>query len=340
MTDKRKYKYTIVFIILGIGVLVLLGCNIRIGSVSFSVQEVLQALLHREVLDSATTIIWNIRFPRALAVLILGGALGLSGYLLQTFFHNPIAGPFVLGISSGAKMLVALVMIGFLKRGITLSSSTMIVSAFFGSMISMGFVLAMSKKIQGMSMLVISGVMIGYICSAITELIVTFADDAEIVNLHNWSRGSFSGMTWENVSVMALVCLITFGVVFFLSKPLDAYRLGEVYAQNMGVNIRTLRIWIVILSSMLSASIVAFAGPVSFVGIATPHIVKKMLGSAKPILMIPACILGGSVFCLFCDLLARTMLSPTELSISTVTAIFGAPVVLWVMVQRRRGEIV
>ena len=340
MTDKRKYKYTIVFIILGIGVLVLLGCNIRIGSVSFSVQEVLQALLHKEVLDSATTIIWNIRFPRALAVLILGGALGLSGYLLQTFFHNPIAGPFVLGISSGAKMLVALVMIGFLKRGITLSSSTMIVSAFFGSMISMGFVLAMSKKIQGMSMLVISGVMIGYICSAITELIVTFADDAEIVNLHNWSRGSFSGMTWENVSVMALVCLVTFGVVFFLSKPLDAYRLGEIYAQNMGVNIRTLRIWIVILSSMLSASIVAFAGPVSFVGIATPHIVKKMLGSAKPILMIPACILGGSVFCLFCDLLARTMLSPTELSISTVTAIFGAPVVLWVMVQRRRGEIV
>ena len=340
MTDKRKYKYTIVFIILGIGVLVLLGCNIRIGSVSFSVQEVLQALLHREVLDSATTIIWNIRFPRALAVLILGGALGLSGYLLQTFFHNPIAGPFVLGISSGAKMLVALVMIGFLKRGITVSSSTMIVSAFFGSMISMGFVLAMSKKIQGMSMLVISGVMIGYICSAITELIVTFADDAEIVNLHNWSRGSFSGMTWENVSVMALVCLVTFGVVFFLSKPLDAYRLGEIYAQNMGVNIRTLRIWIVILSSMLSASIVAFAGPVSFVGIATPHIVKKMLDSAKPILMIPACILGGSVFCLFCDLLARTMLSPTELSISTVTAIFGAPVVLWVMVQRRRGEIV
>lgn len=340
MTDKRKYKYTIVFIILGIGVLVLLGCNIRIGSVSFSVQEVLQALLHKEVLDSATTIIWNIRFPRALAVLILGGALGLSGYLLQTFFHNPIAGPFVLGISSGAKMLVALVMIGFLKRGITVSSSTMIVSAFFGSMISMGFVLAMSKKIQGMSMLVISGVMIGYICSAITELIVTFADDAEIVNLHNWSRGSFSGMTWENVSVMALVCLVTFGVVFFLSKPLDAYRLGEIYAQNMGVNIRTLRIWIVILSSMLSASIVAFAGPVSFVGIATPHIVKKMLDSAKPILMIPACILGGSVFCLFCDLLARTMLSPTELSISTVTAIFGAPVVLWVMVQRRRGEIV
>lgn len=340
MTDKRKYKYTIVFIILGIGVLVLLGCNIRIGSVSFSVQEVLQALLHKEVLDSATTIIWNIRFPRALAVLILGGALGLSGYLLQTFFHNPIAGPFVLGISSGAKMVVALVMIGFLKRGITLSSSSMIVSAFFGSMISMGFVLAMSKKIQGMSMLVISGVMIGYICSAITELIVTFADDAEIVNLHNWSRGSFSGMTWENVSVMALVCLVTFGAVFFLSKPLDAYRLGEVYAQNMGVNIRTLRIWIVILSSMLSASIVAFAGPVSFVGIATPHIVKKMLGSAKPILMIPACILGGSVFCLFCDLLARTMLAPTELSISTVTAIFGAPVVLWVMVQRRRGEIV
>ena len=198
----------------------------------------------------------------------------------------------------------------------------------------------MSRKVKGMSMLVVSGVMIGYICSAVTELVVTFADDAEIVNLHNWSRGSFSGMTWENVKVMAVVCLVTFFFVFLLSKPMDAYQLGDAYAQNMGVNIRALRVWIVLWSSLLSACIVAFAGPISFVGIATPHIVKKMLGTAKPVLLIPACVLGGSVFCLFCDLLARTMLAPTELSISTVTAIFGAPVVLWVMIKRKKGEAV
>ena len=187
-------------------------------------------------------------------------------------------------------------------------------------------------------MLVVSGVMIGYICSAITELVVTFASDAEIVNLHNWSRGSFSGMTWENVAVMIGVVAVTFFLVFLMAKPLSAYQLGEVYARNLGVDIRLLRIAMVLLSSILSACIVAFAGPISFVGIAAPHLVKSLLGTAKPIWMIPACFLGGSVFCLFCDLLARTMFAPTELSISTVTAIFGAPVVLWIMVRRNKEK--
>lgn len=189
-----------------------------------------------------------------------------------------------------------------------------------------------------MSMLVVSGVMIGYICSAITELVVTFAEDADIVNLHNWSRGSFSGMTWDNVKVMSVVVAAAFLLVILLAKPLEAYQLGETYAQNLGVNIRTLRILLVVLSSVLSACIVAFAGPISFVGIAVPQLIRKLFGTTKPLLMIPACFLGGSVFCLFCDLLARTWMAPTELSISTVTAIFGAPVVLWIMISRNRQE--
>lgn len=185
-------------------------------------------------------------------------------------------------------------------------------------------------------MLIVSGVMIGYICSAITELVVTFADDADIVNLHNWSQGSFSGMTWDHVKVMLVVVSITFMMVLLLAKPLSAYQLGEVYAQNAGVNVRTLRVLIVLLSSILSACIVAFAGPISFVGIAVPHLIKKLFHTQTPLIMIPACFLGGSVFCLFSDLLARMLLAPTELSISTVTAIFGAPVVLWIMIQRRK----
>lgn len=340
MAEKRRYRYTVVFIILTISVGIFLALNVCIGSVSFAFTDMMKALTGENSKENVYEILWGIRFPRAMAVLILGGALGLSGYLLQTFFHNPIAGPFVLGISSGAKMVVAIVMICLMGNGMMISSSGMIFAAFIGSILSIGFVLLMSRKVKGMSMLVVSGVMIGYICSAVTELVVTFADDAEIVNLHNWSRGSFSGMTWENVKVMAVVCLVTFFFVFLLSKPMDAYQLGDAYAQNMGVNIRALRVWIVLWSSLLSACIVAFAGPISFVGIATPHIVKKMLGTAKPVLLIPACVLGGSVFCLFCDLLARTMLAPTELSISTVTAIFGAPVVLWVMIKRKKGEAV
>ncbi len=336
MHRSRKYRYIAAFIFLSIGVVIFFVLNICIGSVGITLPEIAGTLTGQNNNETAARILWDIRLPRTMAVMILGGALALAGYLLQTFFHNPIAGPFVLGISSGAKMAVALVMVFLMGRAVRVTSADMIIAAFFGAMLSMGFVLLLSRRVQGMSMLVVSGVMIGYICSAVTELVVTFADDADIVNLHNWSQGSFSGMTWENVKVMAVVVAAAFTAVFLLSKPLGAYQLGEVYARNMGVNIRFLRIYLVILSSILSACIVAFAGPISFVGIATPHLVKKLLGTAKPLLMIPACFLGGSVFCLFCDLLARMILAPTELSISTVTAIFGAPVVLWVMAKHKK----
>ena len=305
MQHSRKIRYIIAFLLLSISVLVFVAMNVCIGTVKISLEDIIASIGGGQINNSR--ILWNIRMPRTMAALILGGALALAGYLLQTFFHNPIAGPFVLGISSGAKMVVALVMVFLMGQAIRVSSVTLIAAAFLGAMISMGFVLLMSRKVNNMSMLVVSGVMIGYICSAVTELVVTFANDAEIVNLHNWSRGSFSGMTWDNVIVMAVVITVTFVIVFFMAKPLSAYQLGESYAQNMGVNIRLLRVALVILSSILSACIVAFAGPISFVGVAVPHLVKSLLGSAKPILMIPACFLGGSVFCLFCDLLARTM---------------------------------
>lgn len=336
MYQNRKRRYIIVFIFLSISMLVFFMLNVCIGSIKIALSDVLITLVGHNSDETVTRILWDIRLPRATAVLILGGALSLSGYLLQTFFNNPIAGPFVLGISSGSKMAVALIMVFLMRKAVRVTSAAIIIGAFIGAILSMGFVLLMSNKINNMSMLVVSGIMIGYICSAITELVVTFADDADIVNLHNWSRGSFSGMTWDNVKVMAIVIFLTFIAVFFMSKPLSAYQLGDAYAVNVGVNIRALRICIVIFSSILSACVVAFAGPISFVGVATPHLVKKCLNTTEPILMIPACFIGGSVFCLFCDLFAKTVLAPTELSISTVTAILGAPVVLWVMTEKRR----
>lgn len=334
--QKRKKRYLSAFLLLGMGVVLFVILNIAIGSVRISFTDIMAALRGCEIENGR--ILWDIRMPRTLAAMILGGALALAGYLLQTFFHNPIAGPFVLGISSGAKMIVALVMVFLMGSAVRVSSWMLILAAFTGAMLSMGFVLLLSHRVDHMSMLVVSGVMIGYICSAVTELVVTFANDAQIVNLHNWSRGSFSGMTWENVIVMSVVTTVTVVLVFCLAKPLGAYQLGEVYARNMGVNIRLLRILLVILSSILSACIVAFAGPISFVGVAVPHLVKNLVGTTKPIVMIPACYLGGSVFCLFCDLLARMLFSPTELGISTVTAVFGAPVVLGVMIKRSKDK--
>lgn len=330
-------RYAVSFAVLIFLLAALLIWNINSGSIQLGAGEIFRILMSREGDETACNIVWQIRLPRILAAVILGGALSVSGFLLQTFFGNPIAGPFVLGISSGSKLVTALMMVFCLGHSVTVSSAGMILAAFAGAMISMGFVLAFSRKVHHMSMLVVSGVMIGYICSAITDFVVTFADDSNIVNLHNWSLGSFSGTTWGNVAVMAAVVGAASVVTFCMSKPIGAYQLGEVYAQNLGVNIRLFRAALILLSSVLSACVTAFAGPISFVGIAVPHLMKGMLKTAKPILLIPACFLGGAVFCMFCDLLARTMFAPTELSISSVTAVFGAPVVIFIMLRRRKG---
>ena len=311
--------------------------NICIGSVGIPFTEIPKLIIEGEKGDATyREILMEIRMPRAFGTVILGGALALSGYLLQTFFHNPIASPFTLGISSGAKLIVALTMVVSLGYAVQLSSWMLIMAAFAGSMLRMVFVLLTARVIDQMSMLIVSGVMIGYICSAVTDFIVTFADDANIVNLHNWSQGSFSGISWENVAVMAVVVLTTSLGVFLLSKQISAYEMGEAYAKNMGLNVPVFRMMLVLLSSILSASVTAFAGPVSFVGIAVPHLVKSFFRTARPILMIPACFLGGGVFCLFCDLLARTIFAPVELSISTVTAIWGAPVVIYIMIHQKK----
>ena len=336
MKKKAQIRYAVSFVILIVLLLMLFFWNINAGSVQMSVKEIFDIIVKKTGEQTAYNIVWQIRLPRILAALLLGGALSVSGFLLQTFFGNPIAGPFVLGISSGAKLVVSLVMIFLLSRGIASSSLMMILAAFVGSMISMGFILLVSRKVKRMSMLVICGVMIGYICSAVTDFVVTFADDSNIVNLHNWSLGSFSGTTWGNVQVCTVVVLISLALAFLMSKPMSAYQLGENYAQNMGVNIKAFRISLILLSSVLSATVTAFAGPISFVGIAVPHLIKSLMKTAKPILIIPGCFLGGAVFCLFCDLIARTVFAPTELSISSVTAIFGAPVVIYMMVRKQR----
>ena len=339
LLSRENLRFTRGFAML-IGLAVVAFClNLFTGSADIPIGEALRIFLGGAKGTTAASVMLKIRLPRVLAAMLLGGALALSGYLLQTFFHNPIAGPFVLGVSSGAKLTVALVMIFAISRFHTIHSAIMILAAFAGAMLSLGFVLAISQRVGRMSMLVVCGVMIGYICSAVTDFVVTFADNADIVNLHNWSRGTFSGTTMDNVSTMLLIVVLVSGGTFLLSKPISAYQLGESYAQNLGVNVRRLRAALILLSGLLSACVAAFAGPVSFVGIAVPHIIRKLFRTSKPIILIPACFLGGSVFCMLCDMIARTAFAPTELSISTVTALFGASVVIAAMIQRRRdGE--
>ena len=336
MTTTRRLS--LAYLALTAGVAVLFALNLFWGSVSLTPGAVAAALLGRGEDALAVGIVLQLRLPRAVMVVLLGAALSAAGYLLQTFFANPIAGPFVMGVSSGAKLAVALTMVVFLQQGLLTGSATLIIAAFAGSMAAMAFVLVVARRVPRMSILVICGIMIGYICSAITDFGVTFASDSNIVNLHNWSMGSFSGMTWENIKMIVVIVGVAVLVTFCLAKPIGAYQMGEAYARNIGVNVKVLRVTMILLSSLLSACVTAFAGPISFVGIAVPHLVRMATKTARPIILIPGCFLCGAVVTLFCDGIARTVFAPTEISISSVTALFLVPVVIAAMLRKQEGR--
>lgn len=326
-------------LLLGLLALVLL-LNVNIGSVSISPREVLsmlrQGLGGNVDFSTQSQILFRIRVPRMLLAAVLGGGLSVSGYLLQVFFRNPIAGPFVLGISSGAKMVVGITLIFLAPYLGSIRPATLILAAFAGSLLITSLVLLFSQKVRNMSMLLVIGIMVGYICGAVTDFCVTFADDHDVVNLTNWSMGTFSGASWADLRLAAALCLPGTLGALALSKPICAYALGEGYAKSMGVRVKPFRVALILLSSLLSACVTALAGPISFVGIAVPHITRSLLKSSRPAYVIPASFLCGAVFCGFCDLLARTVFAPTELAIGTVTSIFGAPVVIYMMVRKKQ----
>ncbi len=337
---KKKRRYAICFAGLLVALFGAVILNVWVGSANISVPDVFRILFTDQFAGQAIhTIVWNVRLPRLCAAALLGGALGVSGYLLQTYFRNPICSPFELGVSSGAKMLLAFCMVFAANFLGGMSSVGMVVASFLGSLLCMGFVLLCAGKTRNMAVLLIIGIMIGYVCSAVTELIITFAEQEEIVNLTFWGMGSFSGTDWQEVFVIAAFVLAGMAGTVLLIKPITAFQLGEGYAQSMGMNVRLFRVLIILLSSLLSACVVAFAGPISFVGIAVPHLTKLLFSSSKPAVVLPGSFVLGAVFCLLCDLIARTVFAPTELAIGTVTAIFGAPVVIGMLLQSRRKSV-
>ena len=330
----RKIAVFILFFVLLIAAVIL---SIHIGSVSISAHDIFTIVLKGDSSNTvAYNIIWKIRLPRIILGALLGGALSLSGFLIQTFFRNPIAGPFVLGISSGAKLFLAVTTIVMTGLFNTMPVSVTVAASFVGSLLSLLLVLLFTGKVRSMSILLVIGIMISYICSAITDLLINFANDSDIVNLTHWSKGSFSAATWQDVCISAYIVLPALLIIFLASKPMGAYLMGEGYAKSLGVNIKAFRVLLVMMTGILSSCVAAFAGPISFVGIAVPHISRLLLKTSKPILMIPASFLCGASFCVLCDLAARTLFAPTELSISTVTSAIGAPIVIWLLISRRK----
>ena len=335
--EKLAWLLRCQLVLFGLAFLICAGIvlSVNTGTVDISPIEVFRIIFLRGGAGTLeSNVIWKIRLPRLLTAAVLGGALSVSGFLLQTFFRNPIAGPFVLGISAGAKMCVGFVIIFVVGSYGTISNWVMVLAAFAGSMLITSFVLIFAGKAKNMSMLLVIGIMVGYICSAITDFCVAFAKDNEIANLTSWSMGSFSGADWDDLGVICIVVGVSLLAAMLISKPMDAYQLGEGYAKSMGINIKLFRALLILLSSILSACVTAFAGPISFVGIAVPQIAKGLMRTSKPLIIIPTSFLCGAVFCIFCDLIARTAFAPMELAIGTVTSFFGAPVVISLMLKR------
>ena len=324
---------------LAVGTAFILLLNIVVGSAGISFGEVMRILTG--AIDSNETraiIVMRIRLPRALAAAIGGAALAIAGLLLQTFFNNPIVEPYVLGISSGSSLFVGLVLLGGVTFGFeTVTPTMMFIGAFTGSMLVMGIVLIAARQVDNIITLLIIGLMVGYLCSAATSILTAFADKERLQVFSMWTMGSFAGSTWPQIRLLALVILPLIFLAFMLAKPLNALSMGDKYASSMGINVRQIRYLLILIASVLTAAITAFAGPVSFIGLAVPHICRVVFKTYNNRVLIPATAMGGALMAGICDFVARNAIAPAELPLAAVTSVIGAPIVVYLLTRKEVG---
>ena len=337
--NNKGTKYGLVLTLL---ILVLVAGNLFFGSVSIPAEAIVRILTGGEVeKESWSFIVWEARVPQALTALLCGAALAGSGLMLQTAFNNPLAGPSILGINSGASLGVAMVMLlgggSLATAGITLSGFfSIVVGAFIGSMVVMGIILFFSTLIKSNVMLLITGIMIGYITSSAISLLNFFATAEGVHSYMIWGMGNFSGVSMEQMPYFATFTLAGLILAILLIKPLNALLLGNRYAENLGVNIKRTRNLLLIATGILTAVTTAFCGPVSFIGLAVPHMARLLLGTSNHNSLLPVTLLTGSAVALLCNLIC---ISPGEsgiIPLNAVTPVLGAPVIIYVIINQRR----
>ncbi|MEW6657998.1 MAG: iron ABC transporter permease [Thermodesulfobacteriota bacterium] len=331
-THRRRLLLIATF---GAAVLAAMMLNTVIGSVHISLPELWSLFLQSS--DSANAdILWKIRLPRVIAAVLGGAMLAVSGLLLQVFFRNPIVGPFVLGISSAATLLVAIVMLSTLSLGFAgVSPYVNTLAALTGAYGTMAIILLVTAKVKSGVTLLIIGLMMGYLNGAVTSILVAFAEREKIKQFVLWQFGSFSGFSWHELFVLSTLGGLLLCGVYALSKPLNAFLLGEEYALSMGVNIKLFRFLIVLVACALAGLVTAAAGPVAFIGLAVPHMARLSLKTSDARLLIPGVLLLGAAITSLCDLVARQLFSPVEVPISAITACFGAPIVIGLLLKRK-----
>ncbi|TYP71703.1 FecCD family ABC transporter permease [Aquimarina intermedia] len=340
MTPNRSYRN--VFIGIGILLLICFIINISLGSVYIPWLDTLRSLIGATVdKESWRHIIIAYRLPKAITAILVGSGLGVSGLLMQTLFRNPLAGPFVLGISSGASLGVALLLLGGSFAGSVLSvflisKWSLVIAASLGSILVLIAVMIVSVRIRDTMAILIIGLMFGSITTAIVSVLSYFAPAEQLQQFIFWGFGSLGNLTWNDLLILSSITLIGLLLAFAAIKPLNTLLLGENYAKSLGLSIKKSRILILIATSLLAGSITAFAGPIAFVGLAVPHLTRQLFHTSDHKILLPAVILFGSIIMLICDTIAQVPASDFTLPINAITSLIGAPVVIWLLVRKRK----
>ena len=326
---------------LGLVVIVLFALNLLLGSVKIPTADVVSILLGNEASKASWQfIVLESRLPQSITATLCGAALAVSGLMLQTAFRNPLAGPSVFGVNSGAGLGVALVML-FLGGGLSVGSvsitgfAAILLAAFVGAMTVMAIIFFFSTLVRNSVMLLIIGIMIGYISNSAISLLNFFATDEGVKSYMVWGMGSFGGVSMTNMPVFAIVTLAGLFGALLLIKPLNALMLGDRYAENLGVNIMRVRNWLLIVTGLLTAITTAFCGPVAFIGLAVPHIARLLLTTDNHRQLLPATLLCGSVVALVCNLICYLPGESGVIPLNAVTPLIGAPVIIYVIARKR-----
>ncbi|GAB4581686.1 MAG: iron ABC transporter permease [Anaerolineales bacterium] len=319
--------------------------SLTLGSVRIPAEQVVRILLGGEG-DRAswTDIIFKFRLPKALTAMLVGAALSVSGLQMQTLFRNPLADPFILGVSSGASLGVSLVILGVSTGGTLtfvagLSAAgdlTIAIAASLGAGLVLGAVLLVSRRVQNTLTLLIMGLMFGYLTSAVVSLLIYFSQPERVQAFSLWSAGSFGGVTWSQMRVFLPVTLSGLLLASAMIKPLNALLLGDEYARSLGLNVRRARFWIILSASLLAGVSTAFCGPIWFIGVAVPHVARSLLNSADHRVLLPASILMGASFALVADVIAQAPGSQQVLPLNVVMSLFGVPIILWIVLRQKQ----
>jgi len=334
---QSSYKFLFLFLIL---ILIAVGLiNIRLGSVDIPLKQIFYSLInHHTAKESWQYIIVNYRLPKAITATLVGSGLAISGLLMQTLFRNPLAGPFVLGISSGASLGVALLILGSTFMGIsfyTTSNFSVSIAASLGAFIVLGGVLIAANKVRNTMSILIIGLMFSSITSAIINVLANFSQAEKLQQFLIWNFGSLGNLSWNEILLFSGVYSVSILLVLFVIKPLNSLLLGENYAKSLGISFKKTRLIILIATSLLTGVITAFSGPIAFIGLAVPHITKLLFNTSDHKILLPAVALNGAILMLICDTIAQLPNSQYTLPINAITSLFGAPVVIWLLMRKR-----